>query len=404
MRPSQQTQNRALQLSGGGSRAAYQVGVLKAIASFYPRNHGLPFPILCGTSAGAINAATLGCHAGSFHKGVRKLEWIWRNFRSQQVYHADLWPASRHLLRQVWRRKDPQLPPSLLNNQPLRVLLDRVLPLEKLQRHIDTGHLKALTVAASSYAHPCCINFYQGQQNLAPWQRFRRRGQVAQLTLDHLMASSAIPLVFPSVAIDGEHFGDGAIHQLSPLSAPIHLGAERIFIINLESPTDKHPVPHPPNSGRITGHLLDAVFSDALSSDLERVARINASLALIPPERRVMQPLRTVETLTIKPSENLDAIALKHYRRLPRGARTLLKLMGVDENRESSLLSYLMFESEYCQELMELGYRDASAQQQQLKIFFELEEFKAPPAAPAPPAPPDEASPSAAAHHPAAGG
>ncbi|TKB50010.1 patatin-like phospholipase family protein [Ferrimonas sediminicola] len=401
---SQQTQNRALQLSGGGSRAAYQVGVLKAIASFYPRNHGLPFPILCGTSAGAINATTLGCHAGSFHKGVRKLEWIWRNFHSQQVYRADLWPASRHLLRQLWHRKNPELPPSLLDNRPLRGLLQKVLPLEKLQRHIDSGHLRALTVAASSYTHPCCVNFYQGQPNLAPWQRFRRRGQTTEISLDHLMASSAIPLVFPSVAIDGEHYGDGAIHQLSPLSAPIHLGAEHIFIINLESPSDAGPDPQPPNSGRISGHLLDAVFSDALNSDLERVARINASLALIPPERRVMQPLRTVETMTIKPSENLDAIALKHYRRLPRGARMLLKAMGVDDKRESSLLSYLMFESEYCQELIELGYRDAAARQQQLKIFFELEKLKAPQAGPVPPAQPDGVSQAAATHPPAADG
>ncbi|USD36756.1 patatin-like phospholipase family protein [Ferrimonas sp. SCSIO 43195] len=364
----------ALQLSGGGGRAAYQIGVLKAIANFYPRNHGLPFPILCGTSAGAINATTLACYAGAFHKGVRKLEWIWRNFTSSKVYHAQTWPLGRHLLHQVLHRKDPQQPPSLLNNAPLQTLLQQVLPLEKIDRHIDAGHLKALTVAASSYRHPCCVNFFQGQPNLSPWQRFRRRGVPASIDIHHLMASAAIPLVFPSVAIDGEHYGDGAVHQLSPLSAPIHLGADRIFIINLESPGNPAPQHNPPNSGLITGHLLDAVFSDALNSDLERIARINASLALIPPERRVMQPLKTVETMTIKPSQNLDAIALRHYGSLPRGVRSLLKVIGVDDQSESSLLSYLMFEAAYCQELIELGFNDANDKQRQLKLFFDLDD------------------------------
>lgn len=362
----------ALQLSGGGGRAAYQIGVLKALASFYPRNHGLPFPILCGTSAGAINAAALACYAGAFHKGIRKLEWIWRNFSSDQVYYADLWPIIKTVAHQVTHRKDPNVAPCLLDNAPLKTLMERVLPLEKIERHIDSGQLHALTIAASSYRKPCCVNFYQGQKHIAPWQRHRRKGVPTTISIEHLMASSAIPLVFPSVLIGNEHYGDGAVHQLSPLSAPIHLGAKRIFIINLESPGEPVPGRRAPNSGVITGHLLDAVFSDALSSDLERVARINASLALIPHERRVMQPLTTVETMTIKPSENLDAIALRHYDKLPKGIRTLLKFIGVDDSSESSLLSYLMFEGEYCQELIELGFRDAIEKQRQMKLFFDL--------------------------------
>ncbi|MBY6018176.1 patatin-like phospholipase family protein [Ferrimonas balearica] len=364
-----------LQLSGGGGRAAYQVGVLKAIASFYPRNHGLPFPILCGTSAGAINAATLACFASCFHLGVRKLEWVWENFSTHQVYRADSLGMAKHFGHLALGRRLAGRPPSLFDNRPLRALLERVLPLERLDRHIQGGYLRAITLSVSRYHDPCSVNFYQGDPSLLPWQRFRRRGEPTQLSIDHLMASSAIPLIFPSVRLGDDHYGDGSVLQLSPLSPPIHLGASRLLVVNLDSPHGRQTMAQrhrAPATSEIAGHLLDTVFSDTLNSDLERLERINRSLSLIPPDQRQSQPLKPIETLVIKPSRDLDEIARRHYRALPTPVRLLLRTIGVQKDSDSSLLSYLMFEAPYCCELIELGYHDALARKGELKYFFDL--------------------------------
>ncbi|WP_028117305.1 patatin-like phospholipase family protein [Ferrimonas senticii] len=360
-----------LQLSGGGARAAYQIGVLQTIAEFYPRNHGLPFPILCGTSAGAINAAALACHASCFHLGVRKLDFVWRQFRTGQVYRSDFHGLSRHLLSQLFRRK--RRPPSLFDNQPLRQLLTEILPLDRLPEQIERSHLTALTISASRYYHPCSVNFFQGQRQIMPWQRSRRFGQHANITIEHLLASAAIPLVFPSIRLGDDHYGDGSILQLAPLSPPIHLGADKILIINLESPHRTQPLAQrrrAPHISELTGTMLDTVFSDTLNSDLERLTRINHSLSLLPEKLRSQQPLKTIDTLVVKPSEDLDAIARSHYQHLPRSVRYLLRTIGVDGDSDSSLLSYLMFEGPYCQELIELGRQDAKAQQPALQQFL----------------------------------
>ncbi|SHH76888.1 patatin-like phospholipase family protein [Ferrimonas marina] len=363
----------ALQLSGGGARAAYQIGVIKAIASFYPRNHGLPCGILCGTSAGAINAAALACYASCFHLGVRKVEYIWRHFRTEQVYRADPTGVGRQLLRLLRRPKGH--PPSLFDNQPLKALLEQIIPLDRLDRHIQKGYLRAVTLSATRYYHPCSVNFYQGDPSIVPWQRARRFGQPSRLTIDHLLASSAIPLVFPSVRLENDHYGDGSVLQMSPLSPPIHLGAEKILVINLDSPHQTLPLERrrrAPDTGDIAGHMLDTIFSDTLNSDLERLERINRSLNLIPEKLRQAQPLKPIETLVIKPSEDLDAIARSHYGELPRAVRMMLKSLGLDHDSDSSLLSYLMFESPYCEELIELGYQDGLARKGELKHFFRL--------------------------------
>ncbi|WP_315900022.1 patatin-like phospholipase family protein [Ferrimonas balearica] len=363
-----------LQLSGGGGRAAYQVGVLKAIASFYPRNHGLPFPILCGTSAGAINATTLACFASCFHLGVRKLEWVWQHFSTHQVYRADALGIARHFGSLAFKPGSKR-PPCLFDNRPLRALMEQVLPLDRLDRHIERGYLRAITLSATRYYHPCSVNFFQGHPEIHTWQRFRRHGERARLTIDHLMASSAIPLIFPSVRLGDDHYGDGSVLQLSPLSPPIHLGASRLLVVNLDSPHGDQPMTRrhrAPATSDIAGHLLDTIFSDTLNSDLERLERINRSLALMPEPERLNQPLKPIETLVIKPSEDLDLIARRHYRRLPRAVRLLLRGIGVKRDSDSSLLSYLMFEAPYCLELIELGYQDALARKGELKHFFRL--------------------------------
>lgn len=369
----------ALLLSGGGARAAYQVGVLKAIASVLPRNHTLPFPIICGNSAGAINATALACYASCYHLGVRKLEWIWKNFRTQQVYDSSFYSVFGYLLKNNLSRiqadNDGRRATSLLNNTPLRKLTRKMLDFHRIDRNIISGHLRAISVSASSYSSHESINFFQGHHSLTPWQREQRRGKRCLLDVEHLMASSAIPLVFPTVKIDNEYLGDGSVHQLSPLSAPIHLGAHKILIIGVEQPEKSNrftDLEKFPSGANIAGHLLDTIFADTLHADLERLNRINKTLELLNTKQRQETPLRPIECMVINPSINFTANANKHYHRLPAGIRTLMRLIGVNSHTDSSLLSYLLFEKEFCRELIELGFQDGLNKKDELCDFLSI--------------------------------
>jgi NTE family protein len=230
----------ALVLTGGGARAAYQIGVLSAITKFIPRNHGIPFPILSGTSAGAINSTALACYASCFHLGVKKLEWAWKNFNISSIYHSDPFNVFSHVGKGMlasfqadYANKQPR---SLLNNAPLRKLLTEIVDFKRIDNNIMRGYLSSVAVTASSYSSGDSISFYQSDGNTPNWLRARRRGEVSQLNTQHLMASAAIPMIFPSAKIKNQHFGDGSIHQLSPLSPAIHLGAKKIFVIGVEQP------------------------------------------------------------------------------------------------------------------------------------------------------------------------
>lgn len=368
----------ALLLSGGGARAAYQVGVLKAIATLLPRNHSLPFPVICGTSAGAINATSLACFASCYHLGVRKLEWVWKNFHTHQVYDSNFTGVFGYLLRnylQGLRSDDLQTrSKSLLNNQPLRQLLKQTLNFKRIDHNILSGHLKAISVSTSSYSSHDSISFFQSSDDLQSWNRAKRRGEKTTINVEHLMASAAIPMVFPSIKLEHEYFGDGSIHQLSPLSTPIHLGAENILVIGVEEP-DKHQgshFEHFPSNSAIAGHLLDTIFADTLNSDLERLERINGTLSLLTAKQRQSTELKEVNCLVINPSQGFNQIASQHYARLPLGIRTLLKSIGIKQDTESSLLSYLLFEGPFCQELINLGYQDGLEQQQKIKNFLAI--------------------------------
>jgi NTE family protein len=369
----------ALLLSGGGARAAYQVGVLKAIAAMFPRNHTLPFPIICGNSAGAINATALACYASCYHLGVRKLEWIWKNFRTSQVYDSGLYAVFGYLLKNNLSRlqsgNGSKRATSLLNNAPLRHLIRRMLDFHRIDRNIISGHLRAISVSASSYSRHESISFFQGHNELLPWQREQRQGKRCVLGTEHLMASSAIPLVFPTVKIDHQYLGDGSVHQLSPLSTPIHLGAEKILVIGVEQPEKSNrfnDLLRYPSGADIAGHLLDTIFADTLHADLERLNRINTTLDLLNAKQKQDTKLKSVECMVINPSINFANNASKHYHRLPAGIKGLLRLIGVTSNSDTSLLSYLLFEKEFCQELIELGYQDGLNKRDELQAFLEI--------------------------------
>ncbi len=371
--------NNALVLTGGGARASYQVGVLAAIAKFVPRNHGIPFPIICGTSAGAINTTALACYASCFHLGVKKLEWVWKNLDTDKIYHGNATNVFGHIfdgmLGSFQADYATKKPRSLLNNAPLRNLLDTVMDYKRIDSNILRGYLSAVSVTASSYSTGDSISFYQSQEHISPWFRAKRRGEPSQINSNHLMASSAIPLVFPSVKISNEHFGDGSIHQLSPLSPAIHLGAKNLLIVGVDQPKEpKHARennPHPPTTATIAGHLLDTIFSDTLKSDLERLERINKTIELIPEEKRPSD-LKKINSLLINPSHDFNAIAIDHFDDIPLSIRLLLRTGGITNDSESSLISYLLFEQEYCKKLIKLGFEDAMEQEQKIREFLSI--------------------------------
>ncbi len=371
----------ALVLTGGGARAAYQVGALMAVREVWGKRPDNPFPILCGTSAGAINAVALAVFAADFNAGVRKLAYIWRNFNVGQIYRSDTLAIAESVLR--WGSAIflgwliHQSPRSLLDNSPLRTLLEKHLDFTRIGQAVADGHLQAVTVTASGYTSGESLSFFQGREDLQPWRRAQRVGLRTELKIDHLMASSAIPFVFPAVRINREYFGDGSMRPLAPISPVIHLGAERILVIagGRRSEEARQRADSYPSPAQVAGHAMSSIFLDGLSTDLERLERINATVAAIPPELRHSAgiPLKPIETLVIAPSQRLDYLAARHRNALPRALRLVLRGIGATRKNGSVLLSYLLFEKGYTRALMELGYRDAMSRRVELARFLRVD-------------------------------
>ena len=367
-------------LTGGGARAAYQAGVLLAIAKLSKNRKHNPFPIICGTSAGAINAAGLACLADDFGKAVSILVRVWRNMHAGHIYRAAplgigasgaRWLS---LLIAGWMIRNP--PRSLLDNTPLGELLSRHLDFNGIQRAIDSGALHAVSITASGYDSGESISFFQAHPSAEPWSRVQRMGTRTELGLQHLMASSAIPFIFPPALIHREYFGDGSMRQLAPISPAIHLGAERVLIVGAGRKSEYHErqkTAGHPSLAQIAGHALSSIFLDSLAVDIERMQRINKTLAAMPQNGPPSEiPLRPINTLIIAPSERLDRIAAQHARSLPWAVKALLSGIGAMNRGGGALTSYLLFEKSYTRALIDLGYADTMARDTEVGDFLKL--------------------------------
>ncbi len=367
-------------LTGGGARAAYQVGFLRAVSHMLPRGTPNPFQIICGTSAGAINAAALASNATDFHRAVRQMLLIWKYFHAGNIYRSDLigvvGTSLRWFTAMLMGGLGKNNPSSLLDNSPLAQMLHERLDLSGIRRSIDAGALYALSITVSGYASGQSVSFFQSRIGVEGWQRARRIGVPEIIDYEHLMASSALPFIFPAVPLRREFFGDGSMRQIAPISPALHLGADRVVVIGVGRQINHTPqrvkMAAYPSLAEIAGHALNSIFLDSLEVDIERVQRINNTIKLIPRAEREKHKmlLREVDVLVISPSEEIDRIAAHYAHELPRSIKFLLRGLGGAGRGGSTLVSYLLFEPAYCRALISLGYKDTMARREEILKFI----------------------------------
>jgi NTE family protein len=363
----------ALVLTGGGARSAYQAGVLKAVAELLPGQPN-PFPVILGTSGGAVAASVLASRSDEWHEAVLDIERVWANFRVNDVFYVGRRKMLRAGLRWIvslltggWLAPVPR---SLFDNTPLRMLLTNSVPWEGLARCIDGGHLQALGLCATGYASATSVTHFQGRADIEAWERPKHVGRRVRLGLEHLMSSMAVPLIFPAERVGHEYFGDGALRQGAPLSPALHLGANRLLVIGMRSSGgsgvwNRRLAASPPTPGQLFGYALDNLFTDSIVSDMEQINRINGILRVAP---HAVPGTRIVESVVIvTPSEDPRQVAARHLHCLPPSLRALLRVSGASDAAGAQLASYLMFEGEYTRDLIALGYKDAMSKAEALR-------------------------------------
>lgn len=368
-----------LVLSGGGARGAYQSGVMKAITEIAASGApSLPISIITGISAGAINTAFMAATWNDPVKSCKDLADTWSRLTTDQIFRTDIvslghigarWLADT-ALGGLRKRKKAH---SLLDTQPLRELLQANVPTERIQEQINKGHLEATAITAMDYDTANSVTWVQGRDGIKLWDRNRRESRHEKISVEHVMASSAIPLFFPSVKVGDTFFGDGCLRNTAPLSPAIHLGADKLIVVSVRRPDHLAP-PAPkqqgePSIARVLGVMMNAVLLDAIEVDMERMSRVNNTLKSVPPHLLKEMSLRPVEYLWIRPSEDIGQLAAGKYDKLPNIMRYLIGGLG-GSGESSELTSYLLFDPEYCGKLIELGYQDAMNSKEEIKRFL----------------------------------
>ena len=376
--PSDRPSERAvpgLVLTGGGARAAYQVGVLKGVAELFPDRPN-PFRVIVGTSAGAVAAAVLAARARHWQKAVRSIERVWAGFHVDQVFEVGsrrMLASGLHWLGSLVTGGAIVPPRSLFNNQPLRDLLSRNVSWSSLRHGLARGDLDAVGLCTTSYSNARSIAYFDSRPGLPEWTRRTHVGRRTELGLGHLMASLAVPFLFPPERIGNDYHGDGAMRQLAPLAPAAHLGANRLLIIGVRGPLEAAinlPPVHrtsPPGPGQLLGYALDNLFMDQVYSDREQLERVNQLVGCAP---QLVPGSQVIESMLITPSEDPRDVAARHIGSLPRSLRALLGVAGARDARGSRLASYLMFEADYTQELIAMGYRDAMLLAGEIRAFI----------------------------------
>lgn len=366
----------ALVLAGGGARGAYQVGVLAGLAERLP---GLEFPILAGMSVGAINTIYLAAHPGPLPAAVTGLRAEWDRLTSDAVYRVRPTRLARSVLRWAWhgatgQRRGPGAVRGLADTRPLHEFLAQCVDLRGIDANVMHGRLRAVALSATSYTTGRSVTFVQGTADTPIWERVQRIAVRTRLTLDHVMASAALPIVFPAVRIGDEFYGDGSVRQMAPLAPALHLGARAVVAIGVGTPGPGAGGGDYPSAAEAMGLLFRAIFLDALEADAERLERLNRLLAVLPPGALVPEGLRPVELLLLRPTRDLRSLAMGQGKLLPPGVRRIIRAMGGQRDEASEFLGFLLFHPEHTARLAEVGYEDVAAQWPVIERFFQTVE------------------------------
>ena len=368
-----------LVMGGGGARAAYQVGFLKYLAELFP---DLEVPIVTGVSAGAINAAHLASHHGSFRQSVEELVALWKRLAVEDVFRVDTpslgWTGARWMFQLMSGGVGGAVRvKGLVDTSPLRAYLAEVMhavdgEITGIQYNLAKGRLKAVAISTSSYTTGQSVTWIQGC-NLEDWSRPQRRSRQTVLTVDHVMASSALPLFFPAVRIGDEFFGDGGVRLAAPLSPALHLGAQKLLVISTRYDRSAAEAMVPevtgyPPPAQVLGVLLNSIFLDVLDQDAIRLERLNNLIDQVPKKGR--NGLRPVRLLVLRPSMDLGRLANEFEPDLPKTFRFLTRGLGTRQTTSSDLLSLVLFQPDYVARLIELGEADARARTEEIVKFI----------------------------------
>jgi NTE family protein len=373
-----------LVLTGGGAKAAYQAGAIRALADLIPYQQS-PFQVICGTSAGAINSALIATHAHDWQTGARKLESQWKNISLDQVFYTDAISVFSIALGWIFRTLfGGSIRPNgksnfLLDTRPLKKLLDHSIDFDQIRKNISAGDLHAISFTVVEYFNSNSIIFFEGSEQIHPWKRSGRFGQRTRLNTDHILASAAIPIFFPPVKIEGRFFGDGSLRQTTPLSSAIHLGAEKILSIGIkhdpitgEVQTPAKPILNSPSLAQISGELLNSIFIDSIESDVENLHRINHTVDVFQKQLQGSHPttFRKIDHLHLRPSRDLQTLIPNSMKQFPPLMRFLFHGIGASRQQGGNLTGYLSFTPECAIPMMELGYEDTVKRKQEIQDFL----------------------------------